>query len=159
MSLTSGNLAQLLVEQVLHSPDQFEILQEERRITYSQLDFYSRQVAHQLSSQSLPCEGVVGILTSLGVEHIIAQVGILYAGGTVLPLDPNLSNEEIQMRLRVVNAEYFISDSHNAGRCSLQHTVILAGGKALFTSAWNEMECRVFEVVNSLPDPRQAILY
>ncbi|KAF5379552.1 hypothetical protein D9757_009279 [Collybiopsis confluens] len=121
-------LVELILEQILQRPSQSAVIQEECHITFSQLDLYARIVAHQLSSHSLANEDVVGLLTSQGAQHIIGQVGILYAGGTVLPLDPTLTDDEIQMRLKAANVKYLISDSRHHGRHTVAHDLVLTGG-------------------------------
>ncbi|KAF5379604.1 hypothetical protein D9757_009219 [Collybiopsis confluens] len=139
------------IEQVFARPSQPAIIQDSRCITYSQLDLYARLVASQLSTRNLPVEGPVVVLTCPGIEHIVAQIGILYAGGTVLPMDPDLADGEIRSRLEAAGAKYLISDTRNSGRCSAQYNMVLNGNDTLLKLMEEQLEVVSFPILAKFP--------
>ncbi|KAF5379620.1 hypothetical protein D9757_009226 [Collybiopsis confluens] len=147
----SLTLTERFIEQVLVRPSQPAIIQDSRCITYSQLDLYARLVASQLSTRNLPVEGPVVVLTCPGIEHIVAQIGILYAGGTVLPMDPDLADGEIRSRLEAAGAKYLISDTLNSGRCSAQYNMVLNGNDTLLKFTEEQLEVVSFPILAKFP--------
>lgn len=57
-----------------------------------------------------PC-GVVAILGENCYDWMVVHAAVLFRGGTVVPVDPNLTSEEIARRLKVVGANALIHSS------------------------------------------------
>jgi acyl-CoA synthetase (AMP-forming)/AMP-acid ligase II len=65
-----------------------------RHITYRELHQQSRAVAQGIMGLGLKPGGRVAILSENRPEWVIAYLGIFQAGGTAVPLDPQISPEE-----------------------------------------------------------------
>lgn len=109
-------LAQLFYNQVQRNPSSLAIVDNHVSITYEQIHFAASQLAHRLSQQSLNIEEPVGIIVKHGFSDVVAQMAILYAGGTCAPMDPTLPDQQIQGRLQRLNAKQILVDSDNLER-------------------------------------------
>jgi amino acid adenylation domain-containing protein len=78
---------QLFEAQVERTPDAVAVVFEEERLTYSELNQRSNQVANYLRARGVGPEVRVGILMERSLEMVIGLLGIIKAGGAYLPLD------------------------------------------------------------------------
>ncbi|KAI5866402.1 antibiotic synthetase [Durotheca rogersii] len=112
-------------------PNKIAIRHSARQVTYQQLDSLAKYIALQLVKGGLCYEEPVGILTGHGINHIIAQVAVLYAAGTCLPLDPELLSDDMQTRLDVAKVRYLITDTeHEDSRLSTQTRFLVSAPPA-----------------------------
>ncbi|KAJ5942047.1 hypothetical protein N7516_002215 [Penicillium verrucosum] len=109
-------LAQLFYNEVQRNPSSLAIVDNHVSITYEQVHFVASQLAQKLSEQSLNIQEPVGIIVKHGFSDIIAQMAVLYAGGTCAPMDPTLPDQQIQGRLQRLNAKHILVDSDNLKR-------------------------------------------
>ncbi|MCS3796551.1 amino acid adenylation domain-containing protein [Niastella sp. OAS944] len=99
----SGDVLQQMVErQVQQTPDAIAIVDNERTITYRELNHLSNQLAHRLRKMSVRPDDLVALFTGRSAQMVIGMLGILKAGGAYLPIDVNLPSSRI---------EYIITDS------------------------------------------------
>ncbi|MBP2646106.1 MAG: amino acid adenylation domain protein, partial [Firmicutes bacterium] len=95
---------ELFEEQVVKNPDRIAVVLGERQLTYKELDAKANQLARVLRNKGVASPGVVGILAERSPELITGILGILKAGGTYLPIDPEYPEDRIS---------YMLSDSHS----------------------------------------------
>ncbi|KID85197.1 gramicidin S synthetase 1 [Metarhizium guizhouense ARSEF 977] len=70
----------------------------------------ARVLAMQLIQRGLGYEEPIGILATYGSHQIIAQVAIIYMGGTCVPLDPDRAQSDMQTQLQVAGVKNMIVD-------------------------------------------------
>ncbi|KAJ6099798.1 hypothetical protein N7467_001333 [Penicillium canescens] len=109
-------LAQIFYNQVQRNPSTLAVVDNHVSLTYEQLHFAASQLAHNLSQQSLNIEEPVGIIVKHGFSDVVAQMAVLYAGGTCAPMDPTLPDQQIQGRLQRLNANHILVDADNFKR-------------------------------------------
>ncbi|HEY0735442.1 MAG TPA: amino acid adenylation domain-containing protein [Herpetosiphonaceae bacterium] len=85
--------------QARHTPDALALVFEDARLTYTELNDRSNQLAQHLVGLGVRPESRVGICMERSVEQIIAVLGVLKAGGTYVPLDPNYPQERLGFML------------------------------------------------------------
>ncbi|EGD94503.1 hypothetical protein TESG_02019 [Trichophyton tonsurans CBS 112818] len=85
-------------------------------LNYEQLHLQASYIAHKLLQESFTFEEPVGIVVQHGVNDIIAQLAIIYAGGSCVPMDPTLPDQQIQGRLQRLNAQFLLVDKSNKDR-------------------------------------------
>jgi aspartate racemase len=120
---------QLVEGQVSLAPDSIAIAQDERTLTYTELNERANQLAHYLRKKGVGPETVVGICLKRSPELMIALLGVLKSGGACLPLDPEYPKERLAYMLKDSQAAVLLTQSGSvpelAGRCG---TVLLEPG-------------------------------
>ncbi|NER81453.1 MAG: amino acid adenylation domain-containing protein, partial [Leptolyngbya sp. SIO1D8] len=81
------------------SPNAIAVIFEGEQLTYRELNTRANQLAHYLRSRGVKPEVLVGIYTEKSLELIVGVLGVLKAGGTYVPLDPNYSQERLNFVL------------------------------------------------------------
>ncbi|HEY7616794.1 MAG TPA: AMP-binding protein, partial [Terriglobales bacterium] len=82
-------LHQLLTESAERNPNGIAVDGGEAKLTYSQLEVLSNQIAHQLRADGV-CNGDrVGVFLPKSVQTVAALLGILKAGAAYVPVDPH----------------------------------------------------------------------
>jgi amino acid adenylation domain-containing protein/thioester reductase-like protein len=102
---------------MLEDPSGLAIIDEAGRcLTYGALHRAAVRLAQGLHEQEFATEEPVGILVHHGLWDAVTQVAIIYAGGTCVPLDPFLPDQQIISRLKRLGARYIIVDEPNSTR-------------------------------------------
>ncbi|KAL4956619.1 hypothetical protein BDW69DRAFT_192267 [Aspergillus filifer] len=58
----------------------------------------------------------IGIVIQHGILDVYVQLAIIYAGGTCVPIDPKLPNQQIERRLNRLETRCVLVDESNSGR-------------------------------------------
>jgi amino acid adenylation domain-containing protein len=87
-------------EQVHVQPDALAVKDAGRSMTYGELDVCSNRVANELCRRGLKLEESVAILIPASVEYVVAMLGILKAGGSYLPIDPDVPAKRMEFLLQ-----------------------------------------------------------
>ena len=96
------SVVQLFEAQVAQQPDAIAVGCGGEQLSFGELNRRANQLGRYLRAQGVGPEVVVGLCLERSVEMVVGLLGILKAGGTYLPLDPNYP----QSRL-----EYLLSDA------------------------------------------------
>ncbi|WP_199442872.1 non-ribosomal peptide synthetase [Umezawaea beigongshangensis] len=87
---TAGERVDLAVaEQAGLRPDAVAVVQEDRSITYGELDRRANQLAAHLVARGVRRDDLVAVAVERGVEAVVAVLGVHKAGAGYLPLDPD----------------------------------------------------------------------
>ncbi|MBX3328845.1 MAG: amino acid adenylation domain-containing protein [Nitrospira sp.] len=81
--------AELFEAQVRRTPDAIAAIDDERRMTYLDLNRTANRVAHALRRRGIGPDQIVALLDTRGIDLLIMILGVLKAGGAYLPLDPH----------------------------------------------------------------------
>ncbi|MBG1265935.1 non-ribosomal peptide synthetase [Nostoc sp. WHI] len=90
---------QLFEEQVERNPDAVAVVFKDEQLTYHELNCRANQLAHYLRSLGVGADVLVGLCVGRSLEMLVALLGILKAGGTYVPLDPEYPQERLQFML------------------------------------------------------------
>ena len=121
-------LGQLFHSQVRKSPEKVALVDDEEAVvmTYANLHARASDVAEQLLSQwKLSHEEPVGIVVRHGIADIVAQMAVIYAGGTCVPIDPSLPDVQIQSRLTRLEIRCILIDEANRPRDLPYHALCI----------------------------------
>jgi amino acid adenylation domain-containing protein len=77
------------------TPQAIALIDQERRLTYRELNERASELADRLRRKGVGPETVVGVRLPRTAELIVSLLGILKAGGAYLPLDPSYPEERI----------------------------------------------------------------
>ncbi len=112
---------ELFERQARRSPEAPAVSGGDLTLTYRELDGAARELAAALRASGVRLEEAVGVMVRRSPDMVIALLGILYAGGAYLPLDPAYPAE----RLR-----YLLADS-GARRLVTERSVAAERGEVL----------------------------
>ncbi|PYI32029.1 putative NRPS-like enzyme [Aspergillus indologenus CBS 114.80] len=119
------SLAQLLAQKVRLYADDTALEEGDYRVTFQQLHKKALRIVLELEKLGVTKEQPIGILISRGISHILAQVAVVYAGATCVPLDIELPDDHLERLLLQLGASIFLSDHSNAHRLpNLQHLAV-----------------------------------
>ena len=93
-------LPELIEDQVAITPQALAIVNEQRRLSYQELNERANQLAHYLRTLGIGPEVRVGICLDRSPEMIVGILGILKAGGAYVPLDPTYPPERLSHMLQ-----------------------------------------------------------
>ncbi|KJZ70337.1 hypothetical protein HIM_10266 [Hirsutella minnesotensis 3608] len=109
-------LGQLFYSQTQHSPEAMAIVDGKFTYTYAQLHSQAASLALQISQCTSGKQEPVGIIVQHGAADVVAQMAVIYAGGSCAPMDPTLPDRQIQARLTRLNARCVLTDRANEHR-------------------------------------------
>jgi amino acid adenylation domain-containing protein/non-ribosomal peptide synthase protein (TIGR01720 family) len=89
-------VAQQMSRQAQQAPDAIAVVHENESVTYGELERRTNQLGHHLQGQGVGAEVCVGVCLERGVELAIALLGVLKAGGSYVPLDPEYPPERLR---------------------------------------------------------------
>nr|WP_280883520.1 non-ribosomal peptide synthetase [Streptomyces pseudovenezuelae] len=102
--LPTESLGELFAAQVARAPEAVAVVSEGVEVSYGELDARANQLAHLLRVRGVRAESVVGVCLERGVDLVVALLGVLKAGGTYLPLDPEYPAERIAVAVADASA-------------------------------------------------------
>ncbi|MBU2706736.1 amino acid adenylation domain-containing protein [Zooshikella marina] len=97
-------------------------------ITFIQLQTCALRLARKLILAGIQSEDTIGVLTHHSIDWVVAMLGIWYAGGVYVPLDPKYPDERLHFMLKDAQVNYVIAEpgliarGHNL--ISMSNTVI-----------------------------------
>lgn len=94
-----GRVADKIHARRLSQPDTPAVCAWDGELSYAELDYRSDQVARYLSSLGVDEESMVGVHSEKSMWAIVAMLGILKAGGVVVPLGVQLPTERLRLIL------------------------------------------------------------
>jgi amino acid adenylation domain-containing protein len=101
---------ELFEEQVRKTPEATALVFENKKLTYKELNEHANQLARYLCSKGIKQETLVPICMSRSLEMAIGILGILKAGGTYVPVDPNYPLERIAYLFEDIGASLVVCD-------------------------------------------------
>ena len=81
------------------TPDAIAMVQEERRLTYGELNRRANQLGHYLRKLGVKPDDRVAICVERGLEMLVGLLAILKAGGAYVPLDPACPADRLRFLL------------------------------------------------------------
>ncbi|MEO1334403.1 MAG: amino acid adenylation domain-containing protein, partial [Myxococcota bacterium] len=81
--------------QVRRTPDAIAVADDEKTLTYEQLDTAGRRVAHRLRQMNIRPTDRVAVCLSRSVDLFVALIGVLKTGAAYIPLDPVYPAERV----------------------------------------------------------------
>ncbi len=116
----SESLQELFQEQVRKNPQATAVQYEGQQLTYEGLNRRANQLAYFLRKLGVGPEVRVGICVQRSFEMIVGLLGVLSAGGTYVPLDPDLPQERLSYVLK--DAQVTVLLIHNQTAQSIPAT-------------------------------------
>ncbi|MEB3130340.1 bacitracin non-ribosomal peptide synthetase BacA [Bacillus paralicheniformis] len=102
-------LHELFEEQAMKTPDHTALVFGAQRMTYRELNEKANQTARLLREKGIGRGSIAAIIADRSFEMIIGIIGILKAGGTYLPIDPETPRDRIDYMLKNSGAALLVT--------------------------------------------------
>lgn len=93
-------IQELFEDQVERTPGRVAVVDQERRLTYRELNEKANRLAGVLRDKGVKRDSFVAIMVERSWEMIVGIMGILKAGGAYLPIDPQYPESRIKYMLK-----------------------------------------------------------
>jgi amino acid adenylation domain-containing protein len=110
LQLGHRNVTDWFRQQACQTPQGVAIVEGGDRLTYSELEVKSNQLAHLLRAKGVQLETVVGLYVTRSVAFVVAALGIWKAGGAYLPIDPELPADRMSFLLNDSQAPILVTE-------------------------------------------------
>jgi amino acid adenylation domain-containing protein len=97
-------------------PDALAVRDGGGSMTYGELDRQSNLVAHDFQQRGLHLEDPVAILLPASGDYVVAMLGILKAGGSYLPIDPDAPVNRLEFLLQDSGSRFALTDAKGIKR-------------------------------------------
>ncbi|MBP2654775.1 MAG: non-ribosomal peptide synthetase [Firmicutes bacterium] len=125
-------IQELFEEQVAENPDHIAVVLGEQQLTYKELDAKANQLARVLRNKGVASPCIVGILAERSPELITGIMGILKAGGTYLPIDPEYPEDRISYMLADSESKILLAPRHLADKVVFSGEIIHLDDPSLY---------------------------
>jgi non-ribosomal peptide synthetase component F len=89
-------LGQIFYQRMHEDPSAVAVIDEQgQSLTYEELHLMAVEIVGSLTHGTFEAQERVGIIVQHGLLDAVTQVAIIYAGGTCVPLDPLLPDQQI----------------------------------------------------------------
>ncbi|CAN3129843.1 amino acid adenylation domain-containing protein [Mycobacterium sp. smrl_JER01] len=106
-------------------------------LTYRELDEAADRMAAALAAAAVGPETPVAVLLPRGPDYVVAMLGVLKAGGTIVPLDPAMPADRVSDILRQCGATVVVDETFAAAAAGVQpppgyRPAEVSGGRAAY---------------------------
>ena len=102
-------LSAWFVEQATRTPDAVALIENDRQVTYAELDLRSAALASHLAQLGVAAETPVAICLPRSVDLAVAILATIRAGGAFVPMDPEFPTERLLYMLDASSATVLIT--------------------------------------------------
>ncbi|MCA2718480.1 non-ribosomal peptide synthetase [Microcystis sp. M169S2] len=103
------SIYQLVEKQVSLTPDSVAVIFADQQLTYAELNERANHLAHYLCSLGVKADCLVGLCVERSLEMVIGILGILKAGASYLPLDPEYPMERLSFMVKDAQISVLLS--------------------------------------------------
>ena len=96
--------------QARRTPDAPAVILDDRRLSYGELNRRANQLARHLGALGVGPDVLVGVCMDRSIDLLVALLGILKAGGTFVPLDPEYPGERLAFMLEDTRAPVILTE-------------------------------------------------
>ena len=100
----------LFEDQARRTPDAPAVILDDRRLSYGELNRRANQLARHLGALGVGADVLVGVCMDRSIDLLVALLGILKAGGTFVPLDPEYPGERLAFMLEDTRAPVILTE-------------------------------------------------
>ncbi len=118
-------VAELFEGQVTKTPDNVAVVNNDKALSYRELDQRANYVANLLVEIGVKENLLVGIMADNSIEMIIGIIGILKSGGAYLPVDPEYPNSRIKYMFEDSSTDLVIVQKKYLDKVSFVNKVIV----------------------------------
>ncbi len=103
---------ELIARQARQAPDALAVITADAQLSYGQLNARANRLAHWLIEQGVGPDVPVAIAAQRSMELVVGLLGIMKAGGTYVPLDPDYPAERLSYMLHDSGVQLVLTQQH-----------------------------------------------
>lgn len=126
-------MEQILVQRAEASPTATAIIDNEKHMSYRELIARADMLVQQLHEKGLKPNDTVCIFLESGRSQVVAQVAVLRAGGTSVPVEPSIPLLRLNSMLSDIGTQYIITSQDLSPSMSEYITIAIDNVMALET--------------------------
>jgi amino acid adenylation domain-containing protein len=115
----------VLVQKANAAPNATAVVDDDRSVTYRELIARADVLADLLYKRSLKPENPVFILADAGLPQVMAQVAVLRAGGSCVPIDPAMPASRLKGMLEDLDTTHIITGKYHAHRAAHLNAILI----------------------------------
>lgn len=122
-----STIHKLFEEQVIKTPNSIAVVNEEKHLTYEELNVKANQLANLLRERGARTEDVIAIIMDRSIEMIVSLLGILKAGCAYMPISPEIPIERISSMIEECDAKILLTNTstiYNSSYSQLKGIII-----------------------------------
>ncbi|QGX67144.1 amino acid adenylation domain-containing protein [Bacillus sp. ms-22] len=96
--------------QAKETPDAMAVMDDQRKLTYRELEDMSNALSGELKAQGVEKESTVALILDRSVYVIVSMLGVMKAGGAFVPIDPAFPAERIRYTLEDSGAQVIVTN-------------------------------------------------
>ncbi|MFP3513820.1 AMP-binding protein, partial [Peribacillus sp. SIMBA_075] len=85
------------------------VMDDQRKLTYRELDDMSNALSSELKIRGVEKESTVALILDRSVYVIVSMLGVMKAGGAFVPIDPAFPAERIRYTLEDSGAQVIVT--------------------------------------------------
>ena len=124
-ALPDACIHQVFEAQAAATPDNLAVALGDQRLTYRELNERSNRLAHHLRKHGVGPEVFVGIYLDRTADLVVGLLGILKAGGTYVPIDPQYPHARLAFMLKDSRSPVIVTQRSLAADLTLDETKII----------------------------------
>jgi L-proline---[L-prolyl-carrier protein] ligase len=113
--VTGRSLHDLVAASAARVPERTAVVDGERSLTYAELDAITNRLAHLLADQGVSRGDRVGLFLDRSLESLVGIYGVLKAGATYVPLDPDVPLTRLAYIARDAGLRCLLTGTEKAG--------------------------------------------
>lgn len=110
-AVETGGIHEKFTATARRKPGSVALTYDGGALTFRGLDEASDHVAAELRRRGVETEMPVPVLLRRGPDYVVAMLGVLKAGGMIVPLDPSMPADRIEEILGQTNASIVVDDA------------------------------------------------
>jgi len=110
---------ELFEAKALKLPNNIALEFEDKTLTYKELNEKSNQISNLLLEKGIKRGSVVAVMETHSPGLVASILGVIKAGGTYLPIEPNYPVERINYMLKDSNSKILLTDFEPSGNLEL----------------------------------------
>ncbi|OKH81380.1 peptide synthetase [Mycobacterium sp. ST-F2] len=107
----TGGIHEKFTATARNKPGSVALTYDGGALTFRGLDEASDAVAAELRRRGVAAETPVPMLLRRGPDYVVAMLGVLKAGGLIVPLDPSMPADRVEEILRQTDASVVVDDA------------------------------------------------
>lgn len=103
---------QLFEEQVAKTPDKVAVVACDKTLTYTELNEQANRIAHALIAKGVKKNDIIAFQVSRKSCLIALMLGVLKAGASYMPIDPNYPKDRVEYMVSDAGARFCVTDEN-----------------------------------------------